>query len=65
MKPFRYILLMASYCSVSAFLDNYRFQQDKSIFLSPISSSSECSSSYGKYLNAYLMLLHAGTRLGL
>jgi len=56
---------MASYCIVSALLDNYNFQQDKSIFLSPISSSSECSPSYGKYLNAYLMFLHTGTRLSL
>jgi len=56
---------MASYCGVSALLDNYRFQQDKSIFVSPISSGSECSPSYGKYLNAYLMFLHTGTRLGL
>jgi hypothetical protein len=64
-KPCRYILLMASYCSVSTLLNNYHFQQDKSIFVSPISSSSKRSPSYGKYLNAYLMFLHTGTRLNL
>jgi len=58
MKQCRYILLMASYCSVSALLDNYHLRQDKSIFLSPVNSHSECSPSYGKYLNAYLMFLH-------
>lgn len=65
LKACRYILLMASYCSVSVLLDTYHFQQDKSIFLSPISSSSECSPTYGKYLNACLMFLHTGTRLSL
>lgn len=56
---------MASYCSMSALLDNYHMRQDKSVFVSPISSRSERSPSYGKYLNAYLMFLHTGTRFSL
>jgi hypothetical protein len=65
MKPCRYILLMASCYSASALLDNYHMRQDKSVFVSLISSRSECSPSFGKYVNAYLMFLYTGTSFSL